>query len=119
MRFFTDHCVPDSIVRDVQNAGHTVHRLRDHIPPDSIDEEAIAQAQKLDAILVSVDGDFSVIVRFPPALYQGIIALQIKNHPEVIPHIVSQLIECLLRYPDPGYFKGKLFLVEAHRIRVR
>ena len=50
---------------------------------------------------------------------EGIIALQIKNHPEVIPHIISQLIECLLRHPDPGYFKGKLFLVEAHRIRVR
>lgn len=119
MRFFADHCVPDSIIRDLQEEGHAVHRLRDHIPTNSIDDEVIAQAQRLDTILISVDGDFSDIVRYPPAQYKGIIALQIKNHPEIIPHIVSQLIECLLRHPDAEYFKGKLFLVEAHRIRVR
>lgn len=119
MKFFADHCVPDSIIRGLQEAGHAVHRLRDHLPTNSIDEEVIAQAQRLDAILISVNGDFSDIVRYPPARYKGIFALQIKNHPEVIPHIISRLVECFLGQSDPEYYKGKLFLVEAHRIRVR
>ena len=119
MKLFFDHCVPTSILRGLQEAGHVVYRLQDHLPRSSPDEEVIAQVQIMGAILVSVNGDFSDIVRYPPTRYKGIIALQIKNHPEVIPQIILQLVDCLNRHSDPAYFSGKLFLVEAHRIRVR
>ena len=36
MRFFADHCVPNSVVRALAAAGHEVMRLRDHLAPDAV-----------------------------------------------------------------------------------
>jgi hypothetical protein len=57
--------------------------LRDH--KNSPDESVIAKAQELNAILLSLNGDFADIVRYPPAQFDGIVALQIRDHPEIIP----------------------------------
>jgi predicted nuclease of predicted toxin-antitoxin system len=119
LRFFTDHCVPNSIIRVFRDAGYEVLRLADYIPADSIDSVVVSKAQELDAILVSLDADFADIVAYPPAMYSGIIALQVGNHPEVIPRLVVALKDYLSAHPDMNHYDGKLLLVEAHRIRVR
>jgi len=119
LKFFADHCVPTSVVRELQEDGHIVYCLRDHLPVASPDEVVIAHTQQINALLVSLNGDFSDIVRYPPAQYQGIIALQVKNHPEIIPHMMSLLRGHLSQNPDPSHYHGRLFLVEAHRIRIR
>lgn len=93
--------------------------LREHLPRSSPDPEVIAKAQDLDAILVSVNGDFSDIVAYPPRSYGGIIGLQVKNHPEVIPQILSRLGDYLVSHPGQDHYRGKLLLVEPHRIRIR
>lgn len=59
------------------------------------------------------------IVTYPPANYQGIIALQVRNHPEVVPVLMQRLMRYLSAYPQMSIYKGHLFLVEAHRIRIR
>jgi len=51
----------------------------------------ISKADKLDAVLISLNGDFADIVSYPPEKYKGIISLQIRNHPEVIPLLISKL----------------------------
>jgi len=119
IRFFADHCISRTIIETLKEEGHIVFRLKDHIPMDSPDEEVILKAQELDSVLISLDGDFADIVRYPPEKYKGIIALQVRNHPEVIPSILIVLKKYLAEYPDMEYYKGKLFLVEVHRIRVR
>ena len=119
LRFFTDHCVPNSVIQILRDAGHEVHILREHIPRNSDDPVVIAKAQELNAILVSLNGDFADIVTYPPADYKGIIALQIRNHPEVIPAIMQRLLDYLAAQPDIISCEGQLLLVEAHRIRVR
>ena len=119
LRFFTDHCVPNSIIRVLRDAGYEVLRLTDYIPADSIDSVVVSKAQELDAILVSLDADFADIVAYPPAMYSGIIALQVGNHPEVIPRLAVELKDYLSAHPDMSHYDGKLLLVEAHRIRVR
>lgn len=73
----------------------------------------------MDAILVSLNGDFSDIVRYPPSRYKGIFALQVRNRPESIAHILAELTGYMARHPNPEHFYGRLFLVEAHRIRMR
>jgi hypothetical protein len=73
----------------------------------------------LDAILVSLNGDFSDIVTYPPSDYKGIIALQVRNHPEVIPVLIHRLMNYLAAHPEMQSYRGQLFLVEAHRIRIR
>ena len=117
--FFADHCVSNAIMHSLRAAGHDVLRLRDQLPVESPDPVVIAKAQELDALLLSLNGDFADIVSYPPANYQGIIALQVRNHPEIIPPLMARLRDYLSLHPDRQYYRGKLLVVEVHRIRVR
>jgi hypothetical protein len=55
------------------------------MPAESPDRAVIAKAQKLGAILLSLNGDFADIVAYPPGQLGGIVALQIaiilRSHP--------------------------------------
>jgi predicted nuclease of predicted toxin-antitoxin system len=119
LRFFADHCISNFIIQVLRDAGYEVFRLRDYIPTDSADKVVISKAQELDSILVSLDKDFIDIVTYPPANYNGIIALQVRNHPEIIPQLITRLKDYLSAHPDMNDYKGKLLLVEVHRIRIR
>lgn len=78
--FLADHCVSNYVIDALQTQGHDVLRLKKHLPTDAADSVVIAKAQELDAVLLSLNGDFADIVRYPPRQYKGIVALQIKNH---------------------------------------
>ena len=119
LRFFADHCVPVSVVRGLRRTGIEVFVLRDFIPTDSSDTVVISQTQEHEAILLSLDGDFADIVTYPPGRFGGIVALQVRDHPEVMPQILARLTVYLADHPDQAHYRGKLFLVEAHRIRIR
>jgi len=119
LKFFADHCIPNSVIVKIREAGHEVLRLRDHIPTDSIDHEVISNAQDLKCILISLNGDFADIVSYPPADYKGIIALHVGNHPEIISQLLTMLMDYLAEHAEMNHYHGKLLLVEAHRIRVR
>ena len=118
-QFFADHCVSNAIMQTLRAAGHEVVRLREQLPVESPDAVVIAKAQQLNAILLSLNGDFSDIVTYPPADYQEIIALQVRNHPEIIPQLMQRLQDYLTSHADREYYRGKLLVVEVHRIRVR
>jgi predicted nuclease of predicted toxin-antitoxin system len=116
---FADHCVSNAIMQTLRDVGHDVLRLRDHLPIESPDPVVMAKAQELDALLLSLNGDFADIVSYPPANYQGIIALQVRNHPEIIPLLMARLCDYLSLHSDRQHYRGKLLVVEVHRIRVR
>ena len=119
MRFFADHCVPQSISETLIAEGHEVIRLPTQLPSDADDLTVLEEAQEIGAILLSLNGDFADLIRYPPENYGGIVALQVRNRPEAIPSIVDKLLEYLEQHPHQKHYSGKLFLVEAHRIRVR
>jgi predicted nuclease of predicted toxin-antitoxin system len=119
LRFFADHCVSNFVIQALRDAGHEVLRLKEHIPTDSPDSFVISTAQELDAVLVSLNGDFADIVTYPPANYKGIIALQVRNHPEILPQLISRLKDYLSYNLDMKHYVGRLLLVEVHRIRIR
>jgi hypothetical protein len=58
IRFFVDHCVPDSVGRILRDAGHEVILLRERIAPDSPDPLVAAVSEMNGAVLVSLDSDF-------------------------------------------------------------
>ena len=103
----------------LRETGHEVLLFQNYIPIDSSDEEAIAKAQELGAILVSLNGDFADIVTYPPTNFRGIISIQLRNHPEIINALVQRLSKYLLAYYDMEHYKGKLLIVEIDKIRVR
>jgi predicted nuclease of predicted toxin-antitoxin system len=119
LRFFADHCISNLIVAALREAGHQVTRLKDCLPVESADGVVIAQAQELDAILLSLNGDFADIVTYPPAQFKGILALQVLNHPEVTSQLLAHLIQYLRMHPTMDHYRGKLIVVEVNRIRVR
>jgi predicted nuclease of predicted toxin-antitoxin system len=119
LRFFADHCVSNLIIHWLERAGHQVLRLKDHLPVESPDTAVIARAQELDAVLLSLNGDFADIVTYPPAQFKGLVALQILNHPEITSRLLERLNRYLEFHPASEDYRGKLIVVEASRIRVR
>jgi len=119
LRLFADHCISNFIVQELLKAGHEVLKLKDYIPVESSDPVVISAAQKLDSILLSLNGDFADALNYPPSDYKGIIGLQVRNHPEIIPQLMLRLIHYLTLHPDAQFYQGKLIIVEAHRIRIR
>jgi predicted nuclease of predicted toxin-antitoxin system len=117
-RFFADHCIPTSMIASLQDCDYQVLKLRDYIPIDSPDKLVIDTAQRLDAILFSLNGDFADILAFPPADYKGIISIQLHNHPEIIPFLMERLQAYLSMFPTKEHFERKLFIVEVDRIRI-
>ncbi len=119
LRFFADHCVSKLIVESLEAAGHTVLRLKDYLPLESPDSVVIAKAQQLEAVLLSLDGDFADIVSYPPSRFKGIVSLQIRDHPEITPPLIERLKNYLERNPSTEHLRGKLVVVEVDRIRTR
>lgn len=119
LKFFVDHCISNEIIHKLRDMGHEVLLLRELMPHDSPDLLVISKASELDSILVSLNGDFADIVAYPPSNYNGIIALQVRNHPETIPYLLERLKNYFSVFSDMSHYRGMLFLVEAHRIRVR
>lgn len=119
LRFLADHCISNLTVQNLKDSKHDVVRLRDVLPVESPDQVVIAKAQEIDSILLSLNGDFADIVTYPPKKYKGIIALQMRNHSEILPHLLSRLIAYLEIHSEMKHFQGKLFVVEVDRIRIR
>ncbi|MDX2030273.1 MAG: DUF5615 family PIN-like protein [Blastocatellia bacterium] len=119
LRFFADHCVPSSVVNSMRDAGYQVDWLKEHLPTDAPDSLVIAHAQTLASVLLTLNGDFADIINYPPGEYGGIIALQVKNQPASIPATLIRLLTYLADNSASDHYRGKLFLIEPHRIRIR
>jgi len=119
LRFLADHCISNSIVQTLRGANHEVVRLRDALPVESSDAVVIAKTQEIDAILLSLNGDFADIVSYPPENYKGIVALQVRNHSEILPNLMARLTAYLNVQPAMEHYQGKLLVVEVDRIRIR
>ena len=61
MKFFSDHCVTESVCRFLEERGHEVIRLRSVLPPNSLDPLVAKYAETIDSILITHDGDFRKI----------------------------------------------------------
>jgi predicted nuclease of predicted toxin-antitoxin system len=106
-------------VNALRSAEHEVLRLKDHMPAESPDPVVIARAQELGAILLSLNGDFADLVAYPPRQLGGIVALQIRDLPEITPAVLQWLLMYAAAHPRQQDYRGKLLLIEAHRLRVR
>jgi len=94
-------------------------RLKDVLPVESPDTIVIGKAQEIDAILLSMNGDFADILTYRPKNYKGIVALQMRNHAEVLEHLMVRLTGYLKVQPAMEHYRGKLLVVEVNRIRIR
>jgi predicted nuclease of predicted toxin-antitoxin system len=119
LRFLADHCISNTVVQTLRDAGHEVVRLKNVLPVESPDATVISKAQEIDAILLPMNGDFADIIVYPPKSYKGIVALQTRNHPEVLDELTARFVAYLKVYPDPNHYDGKLPIAEVNRLRIR
>ena len=119
LRFLADHCVSNFTVQTLRESNHEVMCLRDVLPVESADALVIAKAQEIDAILLSLNGDFADIVNYPPTNYRGIVALQMRNHSEILSKLIARLTAYLKVHTTMDHYRGKLLVVEVDRIRIR
>ena len=66
-----------------------------------------------------MNGDFADIVTYPPKKYKGIVALQMRNHAEVLERMLARLTEYLRTQPAAVHYRARLLVVEVNRIRIR
>jgi predicted nuclease of predicted toxin-antitoxin system len=118
LKFFADHCVPESVCVSLEKSGHEVLRLRAHLATESTDQIVIRKAQDLGCVLLSVNGDFAHIINYPPAEYGGIIAVQLKNDPALFSDLLKHLEKAIVGKLQ-NELSGKLLIVSATSIRVR
>jgi hypothetical protein len=71
----------------------------------------MANAQEIAAILLSLNGDFADIITYPPRSYKRIVALQMRNRPETLAHLMARLIAYLNVQPAMDHYRRKLFVV--------
>ncbi len=119
LKFFADHCVSNYVISQLRRGGSTVLRLSDYLPADAPDNKVILKARELEAILLSLNGDFADIITYPPEKFQGIVAIQVRNHPEIIPSVMERLLQYFQKHPDMHHYNGKLFLIDSYRIRIK
>ncbi len=119
LRLLSDQCVPAEITQTLRRHGHRLTLLREVLPIRSVDRVVIAKAQERGEILLSLNGDFADIVAYPPANYFGLVAVQLHNHPEIIPQLMQRLLSFLDMHREQDFYRGKLLIVEVHRIRIR
>lgn len=111
-----DNCVPRRYLRLLKEWGYDAILMTDQIAANSTDPAVIELAVKLDAILLTVDLDFSNILNYPPQDYQGIIVLRYHIRDEQdIDNTLKIALEDLFR----DDLRGCLLVVTAERYRLR
>ena len=81
----------------------------------SSDQTLIEVCRAESRVLVSLDKDFSSILRFPPARYAGIVVLRLPE-----PLTPAAIEDALRRFLDASAGKdltGRLWIIDARRIR--
>lgn len=116
MKFKLDENLPAGAARVLADAGHDVSTaLQERLGgmPDS----RIAAACKLEKrALITLDNDFGNIQAYPPAEYSGLVVLRLVQQDKVnILNVLTRLIGRFEREP----LSGRLWVVEAHRVRIQ
>ena len=80
-----DNCVPRRYLRLLREWEYDAILMSEHIPHNASDKQLIALATELDAVLLTIDLDFSNILDYPPQDYQGMIVLryQVRDEPDL------------------------------------
>ena len=116
MRFKIDENLSDQVKDYLINAGHDAHTTRDESLNGKPDEQIAAAAKREQRILLTLDSDFSNILRYPPQEYFGIVFLKLARQDNAsVLRALSRPVEMLKQYE----IAGRLWVVADNDIRIR
>jgi predicted nuclease of predicted toxin-antitoxin system len=103
--------------RDILSAaGHEVCTVVEQSLTGFEDRALIERCREEGRCLVTLDLDFANPLAFLPSRYAGIAVLRLPAHPSNAD--ILALVQTLARALEHGRIDGKLWIVEAGRIRI-
>ena len=79
MQFKTDENLPVEAAESLREAGHDVATVIDQRLGGATDSEIAEVCSREHRVLLTLDADFADIRTYPPADYEGIIVLRVRQ----------------------------------------
>ncbi len=115
MRFKLDENLGRQAIERFLETGHDIATVAEQELQGAADNHLISVCRDEVRVLVTLDLDFSNVLRFPPELYTGIAVLRVPS-PLALSSI-HQRVRVLLEGAKDEELAGRLWIVEADRIR--
>lgn len=115
MRFKLDENLGRQAIELFLEAGHDIATVAEQELQGAADDHLINVCRDETRVLVTLDLDFSNVLRFPPETYMGIAVLRVSNPVEL--SSIHERIRILLEGAKGEDLAGRLWIVEADRIR--
>lgn len=116
MKFKVDENLPAELSEELRVAGHDAVTVTGQRLSGSKDSVLSEICRSENRILVTLDLDFADIRAYPPDQYPGLIVLRLarQDKPYVL-DVFRKAMDIMGREPT----KGRLWVVEERRIRIR
>ena len=116
MRFKVDENLPIEVADLLSAAGHDAATVNDEGVGGAKDPDLAGLVQRESRVLVTLDGGFGDIRSYPPHEYSGLVVLRLPRQDKAfVLQTCQRLVGQLAKEP----LAGRLWIVEANRIRVR
>ncbi len=99
-----------------RNQGHDIKTVRDEQLQGCADQRLYEVCCAERRCLVTLDLDFSDVLRFPPRQSSGIVVIRVPRNPSL--PLLEQLIRQFFKSLETMPVEQNLWIVEAGRIRV-
>jgi len=116
MKFKLDENFGTRTQQIFRTQGHDVMTVRDQKPQGCADKRLYEVCRAEQRCLVTLDLDFSDVLRFPPLQAHGTVVIRVPHNPTL--PLLEQLIRQFLNSLETMPVDKKLWIVETGRIRV-
>ncbi|MCB0192991.1 MAG: DUF5615 family PIN-like protein [Anaerolineae bacterium] len=96
--------------------GHDVHTVREEALQGAPDQKIYQVCCDEERCLVTLDLDFSDVVRFPPHHTEGIVVIRFPRNPSL--SLLENLVQQFLQMLEKQSVSKQLWIVEVGRIRI-
>jgi predicted nuclease of predicted toxin-antitoxin system len=115
MKFKLDENFGPTIQRVFQQRGLDCHTVQEENLREAVDEEVLKAAVAEGRILITMDRDFSNVLRYPPGQTAGIAVISPPG--KASRALLRALVETFIEELQKKTIRGKLWIVEPGRIR--